>query len=539
MMRQKQEKDRKAHLNKKAKTAKTAKTTVKKTGRALGIRVQVVIYFTAFVIVILGILWVFQIGLLDFFYERTRLSEFDDAAEEIISSINANNLEETCYNAAIRYGVCIRVYRCNDLSATKQIASVEVNPTCLIHHITADTIDQYYRNAVENDGKWIKKIELYSSRNPMERKKDVNEIERPQVTTPREMAVTVRSYTDAASNDYAIFINAEFTPMNSTVDTLNVQFRWISKIFVLAAALLSYIFSARISEPLVRMNTSAKNLAAGNYNTEFREEGYRETRELAETLNYAASEIARSDEVKKELIANISHDLRTPLTMISGYAEIIRDIPCERTPENVQIIIDESNRLTALVNDMLDLSKVQAGTADPQYTVFDLTDTIGEVMQRYSALVAHHGYTINFNADRGVKVRADRTMMLQVVYNLINNAVNYAGEDKIVEVTETVLDGKVRVTVMDRGEGIPPEQIKSIWERYYKVDRVHRRARVGTGLGLSIVRNILQLHKASFGVESAVGQGTSFWFELDEVEVTDEDGGGDETGDIPTFSDKL
>ena len=204
--------------------------------------------------------------------------------------------------------------------------------------------------------------------------------------------------------------------------------------------------------------------------------------------------------------------------MITGYSEVMRDIPGENTAENVQVIIDESTRLTELVNDLLDLSKIQAGTVRFEKTVFDLTETVRATMQRYRKLIHHDGFKIEFFSDENVLIEADKTRMLQVVYNLINNALNYSGDDKLVHVRQTVADGKVRISVTDYGEGIAQEDIPQIWDRYYKVDKTHKRAVIGTGLGLSIVKGILEAHNAAYGVESEVGAGSTFWFELPIVE---------------------
>ena len=193
---------------------------------------------------------------------------------------------------------------------------------------------------------------------------------------------------------------------------------------------------------------------------------------------------------------------------------MIRDIPGENTPENMQVIIDEATRLSELVSDLLDISKLQAGTRALEPERFDLTQTVLETMDRYEKLTARDGYCIRFFSDRHVQICADRSMILQVIYNLINNAINHSGEDKLVLVRQTVTDHAVRITVEDHGEGIEADQLPYIWDRYYKVDRVHRIATVGTGLGLSIVKNILEMHGSAFGVESKVDQGSTFWFEL-------------------------
>ena len=147
--------------------------------------------------------------------------------------------------------------------------------------------------------------------------------------------------------------------------------------------------------------------------------------------------------------------------------------------------------------------------------VYNLTQSIQSVFERYNKLKEQDGYTIEFEFDREAQVEADKYKMFQVIYNLINNAINYTGKNKTVWVRQKVIGEKVRIEVTDSGEGIAPEALPYVWERYYKVDKTHKRAVMGTGLGLSIVKNILELHNADYGVESEVGQGSTFWFELE------------------------
>jgi signal transduction histidine kinase len=232
------------------------------------------------------------------------------------------------------------------------------------------------------------------------------------------------------------------------------------------------------------------------------------------TLEYASRELAKTDNLQKELISNISHDLRTPLTMIKGYSEVMRDIPGENTPENIQVIIDETTRLSELVNDMLDLSRIQSGTRKPEYECFSITDTVKDTLTRYEKLIKQDGYNIEFISDGEAMVIADRGMILQVIYNLINNAINYTGDDKRVTVKQTITEEAVVISVSDTGEGITEKDLEQIWGRYYRVDKMHRRATIGTGLGLSIVKQILEIHNTSFGVDSEKGKGSTFWFEL-------------------------
>ena len=302
--------------------------------------------------------------------------------------------------------------------------------------------------------------------------------------------------------------------MSATVKTLQVQFIWTAIFLLVGAIVFAFILSKVIASPLAEITGKARRLAVGNFEADFEGHGYREIRELADTLNFAAREIGATDHLQKELIANISHDLRTPLTMIKGYSEIMRDLPGENNAENAQVIIDETTRLSELVSDLLDLSKLQAGTKKLEREVFDLTVLTQETMLRYDALIRHNGYRILFISDGEAKVSADRSMILQVIYNLINNAVNYTGESLRVRVRIKLFEDRVRLSVADDGEGIAADQLDNIWDRYYRVDKVHNRAVIGSGLGLSIVKGVLEAHGAQYGVESTVGVGSKFWFEL-------------------------
>ena len=219
--------------------------------------------------------------------------------------------------------------------------------------------------------------------------------------------------------------------------------------------------------------------------------------------------------MRHELIANISHDLRTPLTLMGGYLEMMRDFPEEITEENLQTVIDETNRLSSLVSDILDISRIENGVTTPEPIVFSLTDSITETVGRYREFTRRDGYVISWEAAESVNIFADRTQIMQVITNLLNNAITYTGDDKTVTVRQSVSNGKVKISVSDTGVGIPEEKLPLIWERYDQIDPTHNRAATGSGLGLSIVRTIISEHGGSYGAESTPGKGSTFWFELD------------------------
>ncbi len=457
-----------------------------------------------FVLISLLVIWIFQIALLNDFYEQSKMDEFAANDNGIFAMLgDEEQMEESVYKYSAKTDMCIRLFKVVGSDAV-ELASSDVNAGCMLHHVENYGLSQLYKKAKQNNGAFTKHINKPTG-------------DRTMLNT---VHVSIR--TGANGQEYILMMESELIPMNATVTTLQRQFGWIMCILIMGALIVALAISKIICVPLQKMSRSAHKLAKGDYTTEFDGGGYKEAAELADALNYAASELAKNDDLQRELVANISHDLRTPLTMIKGYGEVMRDIPGENTPENVQVIIDETERLTELVNDMLDLSKIQAGTRKPELEPINLTETVGTVLKRYEKLTEKDGYTITFDADSDVFINADRTMILQVIYNLTNNALNYTGEDKKVSIVQSVWDNKVRISVIDTGEGIAESDIPYIWDRYYKVDKVHKRAKIGTGLGLSIVKGILESHGAVYGVESRVGEGSNFWFELEMFDVVED-----------------
>ena len=477
----------------------------------LSIRWKLIVYFAIFVAIALLVMWVFQVYLLNNFYELVKRREMARSAQILSMHLEREDLDIHAYDQALDGVMGVEIYRVTENEIT-QLVSVDATGQAG-NTLAAEQILRLCQKAAENEGSFTGRftfggLEVDNKRPPFPNNK-------PQASMSNVRLIHLELVERGDGSAYLIVLNAALQPLSTTVQILQTQFLWISTILLVCAGIMVFYLYRHISSPLVKMNESAKQLAHGKYDVEFSGEGYRETRELADTLNYASHELSRLDRLQKELIANISHDLRTPLTMIKGYSEVMRDIPGENSSENIQVVIDETTRLSELVNDLLDLSKIQSGSRKAMFEEFDLTAAVEEVMKRYDAFTAHQGYHITFLSQERATVFADRGMLLQVLYNLINNAINYTGEDLFVTVRQTIHENRVRISVTDTGHGIEPDQIPQIWDRYYKVDKVHRRAMIGTGLGLSIVKEVLELHNAAYGVESQVGCGSTFWFELD------------------------
>ena len=299
------------------------------------------------------------------------------------------------------------------------------------------------------------------------------------------------------------------------------QFLYISLIILSVSLIIGYFISRLISKPIVDISKEARKLADGNFNVKFSTDSkIDEIAELASTLDLAKNELSKTDELRRDLLANVGHDLKTPLTMIKAYAEMIKDfenMSVQKRNENLNIIIEETDRLNVLVSDILDLSKLQANTYELKIEEFDLDKLIRDVIKRYYILIDSEGYEFIYENEESIMVMGDKKRIEQVVYNLINNAINYTGDDKKVYIE--LVNGKKKVTVKirDTGKGIKKEDIKYIWNKYYHNEKKHKRNAYGTGLGLSIVKTILDSHNYKYGVDSKINKGTTFYFEINKT----------------------
>ncbi len=312
-----------------------------------------------------------------------------------------------------------------------------------------------------------------------------------------------------------------------SVQNMQVYIIIIAAVAIVVAFLIAYILAQRISRPIRNMSETAMRMAKGDYSVQFASAEFEEMAQLSESLNYAKDEIKKSDDFQKELLANVSHDLRTPLTMIKAYASMVQEISGddpEKRNKHLQVIIDESDRLTGLVNDILNASKVSAGLSELNKKVFNLTEFLYGIMNKFDYLQETSGYKFFVDVDPNLYTLADEEKIYQVLYNLISNAVNYTGADKCVYVSLKYMpeQDRIKFAVRDTGKGISDDEKEHIWDRYYRSKDAHARPVKGTGLGLNIVKIILQAHNFDFGVDSSPGSGSVFYVDFPSVTSTPE-----------------
>ncbi|MBD5520779.1 MAG: GHKL domain-containing protein [Lachnospiraceae bacterium] len=319
------------------------------------------------------------------------------------------------------------------------------------------------------------------------------------------------------------------TPMSSiraaSDNLLNISYITLIILFLLSLIILIF-FTEIVYIPLRKITEATEQYASGNMHYEFSVESVDEMGYLAATLSYMASEIARSEDDQKKFVANVSHDFRSPLTSIKGYLEAMLDgtIPEDMHEKYLTIVLNETERLTKLTNSLLTLNNLNTKGLMLDKTDFDINIIIRNVAASFEGTCQMKKIAIELVlTGEEMFVTADMGKIQQVLYNLLDNAIKFSHNDSIIKLETTEKHNKVFVSVKDSGIGIPKDNLKLIWDRFYKSDISRGKDKKGTGLGLSITKEIIQSHGEHINVISTEGVGTEFIFSLPKSAIEDED----------------
>lgn len=460
-----------------------------------GLQFKIWRYFVAFAAIIMVLLWLLQIVFLRTYYQSMKTLEVQKIGNDIAAAYGTSSFADTVFKYSFNNGLMVQVLDESGQPQTdwQQNGTVHMGPPDPLAFATLT-----YRLSQSTSG-WVTYISDDSSHHV------------------GGQTLTYGAVLKSGSGKRYLYINAQIAPVDSTSAVLQTQLIIITVLSLLLSLGISLLIASKLARPIVRMTQAAEKLAGGDFDVQFESGSYTEINRLAAAMNYMTGELSKTEQLRRDLIANISHDLRTPLTMVKMYAELIRDVSggqTEKRTAHAQLIIDEADRLSLLIKDMLDLSKIQAGTESLKPVTFDLGEKARVILTRFAVLAERNGYRFSLDCAGDTAVTADERKIEQVIYNLVGNAVNYTGADKTVSLRVARQNDGVCFSVTDTGKGIPPEKCAHIWERYYMAKETTRHRVVGTGLGLSIVKAILAAHHARFGVESIVGKGSTFWFVL-------------------------
>lgn len=449
-------------------------------------------HLAIFLTLILAFLWIFQVLFFDIYYERRTTSLIEKLA--LKTKIYYLKEKDISYydNLSYENNACIQIIR----SGETIYSSNGTRRGCLyVKDESEGTVNSYITDFITSG----KNTRNYKIINP---------------ALNNDTLISAVKYDDETYG----FINVSLEPTDPAINIIREELIVITIIVFISSFFLAYYISKRISTPILKISKRASKMAKGDLYTPFETNEYiREIKELGDTLNYTKEELLKIDETRKDLLANVSHDLKTPLTMIKAYAETARDLNKNnevKREENLNIIIEETERLNLLVNDILELSKNESGMNTLNKEKFNLSSEIETIIHRFDYLKEQENYEFVFDSSKEIYITADKSKITQVIYNLIINAINYTGKDKKVIIKLEEKKKYIRVSITDTGSGINPEDIDKIWEKYYKSEKNHQRNKIGTGLGLSIVKTILINHGYKYGVKSTKGKGTTFYFDV-------------------------
>lgn len=318
-------------------------------------------------------------------------------------------------------------------------------------------------------------------------------------------------YISFEGNEAVLYLGTTLGAVGSAARIIQTQLIWVTLLSVAVGFVLAWFQSRSFAKPIAQLNEKAHDLGENQQNISFSEGFCTELDDLNRTLDRTAEKLKQNREFQNEFLANVSHDLRTPLTMIKGYAEMIRDISREDEQQcaaDVAVIVEESDRLTALVNEILEYSELQMSDSEPVAETVDFSEIMASVTDSFEKLYAKDGFTFARSIPPEIYICGNASRLQRAVYNLVDNAVRHAGDDKWVGVTLQSDGQSAAAEISDHGSGIAPDDLERIWEKYYT--NRQRRGKGVSGLGLAIVRQTVQLHHGRCEVSSEPGKGSIF-----------------------------
>lgn len=439
--------------------------------------VKLWLYFVGFAAIIFAALWLLQTVFLQSFYNSMAIHNIKQVALQIAEQQDSDVLDSLIEDYALEYSLLIFltdwngnvIYSADEHSSVyekHQNWNIENNSGGNPYRNSDEPMNWQigaYRNLPQNYSDFLE--QLSSSQDgtigfPTEN------------NTAYVYGMVLPDSVQFGSEKAVLYISMQLGAVGATTSILRIQLIWVTFVSFVIAFIIAYFLSRQFSRPIFAISTQAKRMVTGEFVGDYERGFCQELDNLSATLEETTAALQQLENARRELLANVSHDLRTPLTMIKGYAEMIRDISWNdesRRDDDLAIIIREADRLTGLVNDILEYSAMQS-----------------------------RNLSVEFES-----------------HNLIDNAVSHSGNNKIyVSLREAGLG--VRVEIRDYGPGIPDEELPYIWDRYFTSK--NRRSDINkSGLGLAITKSILLMLEADFGVDSKLGQGSIFWFELKKV----------------------
>ena len=468
--------------------------------KSKSISTHLFIYFLIFSAFIALFLYLVQIEFFYNFYKINQTNNLKETLEQVENDLNKKDFNNIIHEIALDKQVCIIVSK-NDTITNKSGYARHCN----------EANEKNIKNAIndidKSKHKYIKKsIDLSKTNRSLQTDNNQKEKRKNNILIVGKKV----------NKDTYIIVDTSLHPLDNSIMLLKKELKYTVVLLFLLSAVISYFYSKKIATPIIEISKQASEMGNKNAGIEFNNKTkIKEINELANQLNKVSKEIEKTESLRKEFMANISHDLKTPLTMIEAYASSAKDLNYNnkaKREKDLNIIIEEAERLNNLVNDILVLSRIESKTSKFYLEKINITSFIKSILERFE-IYKNKGYVFIYNETKSHFIEADRQGLERVLYNLIINAINYTGKDETITITFTEKKEHLRVNITDTGKGIKKEDQKLVWNRYFRINKRHRREENGTGIGLAIVREILEANNIEYGIDSKINKGTTFWFD--------------------------
>ena len=473
-------------------------------------KIKLWLYFVLFTAIVFTVLWLLQTVFLQSFYDTMLIRNTKKSAGAIAVNSNSEKITDMIDSASVNNSMLIYI---TNVDGTVLYFSDEYNGVRKREHPHTEGTEEYANK--------LRKKHTENFRNLPD---DFEVI----LTNLNSGEYTEFEYTAENFYNYGTYINYYNTqekailyvrttldPVGSTVAIIRFQLVWVTLFSLIAGFILAWFISGSFGRPVAQLSEKAKYLGENNYPKEFQMGFCTELDDLSHRLDNTSNKLIEAHNFQTELLANVSHDLRTPLTMIKGYAELIGDTSWndeEQCKADIAVIVREADRLTRLVNEILEYSELKIGDIPHQFDKVNLSELIANVCRSFEDLYKGKEETIETEIESDVYISGIADRLERAVYNLIDNAFRYTDVSRKVTVRLTADQSTARIEVQDYGNGIPQNEIEHIWDRYYTFRQ--RKGRGVSGLGLAIVKQTVNIHKGNCCVHSEEGKGSIFCIEL-------------------------
>ena len=505
-------------------------------------RIRLVVLTALMIILCIVICWIMNLFLLPGYYENSKKKQMNDVYGEVAALFDENdwkNISDTqkdkVYDSldkiSANSSVSVYIMSINVDSSSGMVSKVDYLYPSMgnrTQQLNTQQLAKYVMfkqlgNVFDENYKLLEETDNYELFNVFDQRIDSNYIE----------------LVGGITGDYWVYLRSNYQGIRESAAISNEFLAYVGIFVTILCVIIMIFLSNHYTKPILKLAQLAKKMENLDFDVRYKENRNDEIGVLGHSMNSLSDKLEQTiselktanneleldlqrrseqEQMRQEFLANVSHELKTPIALIQGYAEGLQD-NVNDDPESrefyCEVIVDEADKMNKMVKKLLSLNQLEFGNGQVHLERFDLQQVVQSVLASSEILFRQKEVTLSYKGDQPVYVWADEYMTEEVVMNYVSNALNHIDGEKIIEVKIVSCDGKARVSVFNTGKPIPEEDIDKIWSKFYKVDKARTREYGGNGIGLSIVKAIMEAHNQAYGVKN-YDNGVEFWFELDE-----------------------